>query len=124
MLGAKHVAADWHFIVIDHYHLGWDGLVELILDPLVVLSGVIQTLARAVSICSSCRRYNRIAPRFKRRTKWEVARACPQGETSFMVEHNPSAGYMNADLIVEQNVTNPHHFSTRWCTVVVNWQNN
>ena len=123
MLGAKHAVADWQPSVIDHNRLGsHDGVVELILDLLVVLLGVIQPLARAVSICSSCSRYNRIAPRFKRRAKWEVTRAWPQGEASLMVEHSPSVGYMNKELIVAQSVTNPHHFSTWWCTIVANLQ--
>ena len=50
-LGPKHAAADWQPIVIGHFRLGsHDVVVERILDLLVVPLGVVQPLARAVSI--------------------------------------------------------------------------
>jgi len=56
-----------------------------------------------------------------------VTRTRPQRETSSVVEHSPSAWYKDDGIIVNQNVTNLHHFgmvlkqALWWCTVVVNW---
>ena len=67
------------------------------------------------------------APRVKRATENEVPPQMPMRETSSVVKHSPSAWYKDDGIIVNQNVTNLHHFgmvlkqALWWYTIVSNW---